>query len=121
MSHVLFVAGFCLLLVHEMDAVRLGEWKIFPLLSGMREESGYVAFAALHVPIYALLLLGLLGGGVAEDALIVGLDVFFIVHVVLHVVLRNHPENRFRSAFSWALILGAGAFGAADLLASLGI
>ncbi|QIN83216.1 hypothetical protein GBA63_11610 [Rubrobacter tropicus] len=60
MSHYLFVAGFCLLLVHEMDAVRLEEWKIFPLLCGMREESGYVTFAALHVPIYALLLLGLL-------------------------------------------------------------
>jgi len=35
--------------------------------------------------------------------------------VGLHVVFRNHPENRFRSAFSWALILGAGACGALDL------
>ena len=121
MSHYLFVAGFCLLLVHEMDAVRLGEWKIFPLVSGMREESGYVTFAALRVPIYALLLLGLLKDGGTNEALILGLDVFFVVHVVLHLVFRNHPENRFGSPFSWALILGAGVCGTADLLASLAI
>lgn len=99
-----------------MDAVRLREWKIFPLLRDLRDEAGYVAFAALHVPIYALLLLGLLG---ANNALIFWLDLFFIVHVVLHVVFRNHPENRFGSAFSWALILGAGVFGAIDVLAFL--
>jgi hypothetical protein len=47
MSHPFFYLGFALLLVHEMDAVRLG--------------AGYVAFAALHVPIYALLSAGSLG------------------------------------------------------------
>src|SRR5918997_1241338 len=62
MSHPFFALGFALLLVHEMDAVRLGEWKIFPWLSGMGEEAGYRAFTALHVPLYALLLFGLLGG-----------------------------------------------------------
>ena len=30
MSHAFFFLGFALLLVHEMDAVRLGEWRIFP-------------------------------------------------------------------------------------------
>lgn len=119
MSQPFFVLGFALLLVHEMDAVRLGEWKIFPWLSGLGEEAGYRAFAALHVPLYALLFLGLLGGDGASRALIVGLDAFFVVHVVLHRVFRDHPENRFRSAFSWALILGAGACGVADLAFSL--
>jgi hypothetical protein len=76
-------------------------------------------FAALHVPLYALLFTGLLGSDGASRMLIVGLDAFFIVHVVLHRVFRDHPENRFRSAFSWALILGAGACGVADLAFSL--
>ena len=119
MSHPFFALGFALLLVHEMDAVRLGEWKIFPWLSGMGEEAGYRAFTALHVPLYVLLLFGLLGGDGVGRALIVGLDAFFVVHVVLHWVYRNQPENRFGSAFSWVLILGAGACGTADLLFSL--
>ncbi len=114
LNHAFFAIGFALLLVHEMDAVRLEEWKIFPGLSRLGEEAGYRVFAALHVPLYALLLLGLLGGG-GSRAFVVGLDAFFVVHVGLHVVFRNHPENRFRSAFSWAIILGAGACGAVDL------
>jgi hypothetical protein len=44
------------------------------------------------------------------------MDAFFVVHVALHVVFRNHPENRSGSAFSWALIAGAGACGLADLV-----
>ncbi len=121
MSHPFFFLGFALLLVHEMDAVRLGEWRIFPLLRSLRDEAGYAAFAALHVPIYALLLAGLFGGGGASSALIVGMDAFFVVHVALHVVFRNHPENRFGSAFSWSLIAGSGACGLVDLVILAGI
>ena len=117
-DHLLFVLGFCFLLGHEMDAIRVKEWKIFPIFNGMKDESGYVAFTALHVPLYALLLVGLVGDGVSQG-LIVGLDIFFIVHVVLHLVFYNHPENRFRSLFSYVLIFGAGVFGALDLLLML--
>ena len=99
-----------------MDAVRLEEWRIFPLLRILRDEAGYVAFAALHVPVYALLLAGLFGNGGASGALLAGTDAFLVVHVALHVVFRNHPENRFGSAFSWVLIAGAGACGLAGLV-----
>ena len=85
------------------------------MLSKMGDEAGYVAFTALHVPLYVLLLWGLYGGGV-NRGLIFGLDVFFIVHVILHLVFYNHPENRFRSVFSYALIVGAGLFGTLDLM-----
>jgi hypothetical protein len=121
MSHPFFFLGFALLLVHEMDAVRLGEWRIFPLLRSLRDEAGCAAFAALHVPIYALLLAGLFGGGGGRSALIVGMDAFFVVHVALHVVFRNHPANRFGSAFSWSLIAGSGACGLVDLVILAGI
>ena len=115
-DHPFFLLGFCFLLAHEMDAVRLREWKMLPVLSGMVEEAGYRAFVLLHVPLYALLLWGLLAGGDASLGLMVVLDVFFVLHLLLHVFLRNLPENRFGSALSWALILGAGVSGAIDLL-----
>ena len=114
-DHLFFLLGFCFLLAHEMDAVRLKEWRILPVLSGMDEELGYRAFVLLHVPLYTLLLWGILGGGDAGSVLIAVLDVFF-VHLALHVVLRNLPENRFGSVFSWVLILGTGAFGVLDLM-----
>ena len=114
-EHPFFLLGFCFLLAHEMDAIRAREWKIFPGFSRMSDEAGYVAFTALHVPIYALLIWGLYGDGGLNRGLAVGLDVFFVVHVLLHLIFYNHPENRFRSVFSYALILGAGLFGAVDL------
>ena len=114
MDHSFFLLGSCFLLVHEMDAIRAREWKIFPVLNALGDEAGYRVFAGLHVPVYALLLLGLVGG--ANRGLVIGLDVFFIVHVFLHLIFYAHPENQFRSAFSYALILGAGVSGALDLL-----
>ena len=115
-DHVFFLLGFCCLLAHEMDAVRLKEWRMLLGLSGMDEEVGYRTFVLLHVPLYSLLLWGILGGGEAGSVLIVVLDVFFVVHLALHVFLRNLPENRFGSVFLWTLILGAGAFGGLDLM-----
>jgi hypothetical protein len=113
-DHLFFLLGFCLLLVHEMDAVRCKEWRVLPLTSWMEDEAGYHVFTALHVPLYALLLWGLFGGG-ANRGLVVGLDVFFVVHVLLHLIFYNHPENRFGSIFSYVLIFGAGLFGATDI------
>ncbi len=119
LNHPYFLLGFCFLLTHEMDAIRCKEWKVFPVTSRMGEEAGFVAFTALHVPLYALILWGLFGGDGVNRGLLVGLDVFFVGHVVLHLWFINRPEYRFRSAFSWTLILGAGAFGAIDLLTFL--
>ena len=113
-DRLFFLLGLCFLLTHEMDAVRLKEWKMLPVTSGMGEEVGYRAFVLVHVPLYAVLLRGLLDGG-ASAGLIVVLDAFFVVHMLLHACLRNLPENRFGSAFSWCLILGSGAGGALDL------
>ena len=95
-----FLVGFCFLLAHEMNAIRCREWRILPVLNRMGEEAGYLAFTALHVPPYALLLWGLLGDGEANRGLIVGLNIFFVVHMFLHIFLRNLPENLFGSAFS---------------------
>lgn len=115
-NHLFFLLGFCFLLTHEMDAIRCKEWRIFPVTSRMGGEAGYIAFTALHVPIYALLLWGLFGGDGVNRGLIAGLDVFFVVHAFLHLLLRNLPNNHFGSVFSWTLILEAGMFGAIDLV-----
>ena len=85
----------------------------------MEDEAAYLVFTALHVPIYVLLLWGLYDDDGVNRALITGLDIFLVVHMLLHLLLRNIPGNQFRSAFSWVLILGASIFGAIDLLLML--
>ncbi len=115
-EHTFFFAGLALLFAHELDAVRLHEWRLFPGLRRLDDEAGYRLFTALHVPLFFAIFLGLFGAGPGVRAgLIVALDVFFIVHVALHVLLRHVPHYRFSSLFSWALIAGAGVAGALDL------
>lgn len=111
-----FLVGCCFLLTHEMDAVRCEEWRIMPIMSALRGRSGYRVFTLLHIPLYALLLWALSGATTMNRGIVIGLDTFFVIHLLLHLLLRNLPGNRFGSAFSWSLFSGAGLCGALDLL-----
>lgn len=108
-----FVLGLGLLCSHELDAMVAKEWLIFPGLSALPDEQGRAVFVLAHVPLFALIFWGLLGGELA--AWRTSLDVFMIGHVVAHLALHGHPLNGFRRPLSWALILGAGVCGAWDL------
>ena len=111
-DHAFFYLGMCLLLIHEMDAVRCREWQIFPGLSLLPDQLGYVVFTIVHIPLY----LGLYWGLRTNPATwIHGLDIFFLIHLGLHLLFLLHPKNQFKDAFSWAIIAGAGAAGALDL------
>ncbi len=118
-----FYLGLCLLFVHEMDAIRLQEWKMFLFLSQLPEETGYLVFTAIHIPLYVLLFWGLLRNQTdnVNRSLIIGLDIFFIVHVFLHILFINHINNQFKSFFSWGLIISIGISGAIDLFKNIKI
>jgi len=49
---ILFAFNFSLLLLHEMDAIRAKEWKMFAVLKNMNEQNGYIVFSLLHLPLY---------------------------------------------------------------------
>jgi hypothetical protein len=112
-DHPFFLLGRSFILAHEIDAVRLKEWRILPLLSRLRDEAGYLVFLALHVPLYAVLLWGLSGGGAMTRGLILVLDVFFVFHVILHLLFHrllflDRQDDWLKSALSWTLICGPG-------------
>lgn len=117
-ENVFFWIGFSTLLVHEMDAVRLREWRILPLFSRLDDQRGFAVFTLAHIPLYILLFAGLspeiaVGG---KSTLMLGLDWFMVVHVGLHYLLRNLPRNEFNTTFSWLIIAGAGLAGGIDAL-----
>lgn len=120
MDYFFFYAGLSLMLTHEMDAVRLQEWKLFPFLSGLNDQSGYLVFTSLHVVLYILLFWGLWGGHSEQtvETVRLSLDCFFAIHIILHWLLRNHIDNRFNNPFSWSLIVGSGLAGLLDVLIS---
>jgi hypothetical protein len=113
---VLYYVMVGLFFVHELDAVKRHEWRIFPLIRSLPDTMGEQLFIWLHVPVFALLLLG--GDGEEVNALRLCLSGFAILHVGLHWFYRSHPANEFGNVSSWALILGAGATGAAFITAA---
>ncbi len=116
-AHILFFIGLSCILTHEMDAIKSCEWRIFPLIARLDEKTGYIVFTALHVPLYLLLFWSLYGENGLNLSLVRGLDIFFVIHLFLHVLFLRHPKNQFKEAFSWAVIVGAGVAGSLDLVA----
>lgn len=47
-----FYLGLSLLTMHEMDAIRCREWRIFPLLSLLSDKAGYIVFVFAHIPLF---------------------------------------------------------------------
>jgi hypothetical protein len=114
MEHFFFFLGLSFILTHEMDAIRCKEWLMFPATSMLRDDTGYVVFTLAHIPLFCLMLWSLFGTG-TNEGLMRGLDIFFIVHVGLHILFLKHPENRFTTPLSWGIILLTGVCGALDL------
>jgi hypothetical protein len=109
-----FLLGLSLLLVHELDAVRCREWRIFPGLSSLSDQWGLGLFLLLHVPLMYALLWAVTTG--PDVRLVVGLDLFFILHLGLHLYFLRHPRNEFCDRLSWTLILGSAICGVVDLV-----
>ena len=53
---LLFSLGLSLLLAHELDAIRGGEWRFLPVLRSLPDARGRDAFILAHVPLTAVLI-----------------------------------------------------------------
>jgi hypothetical protein len=114
-DNALFLIGFTFLLIHEMDAIRCKEWRIFPGLSLLSDKTGQLVFVIAHIPLLIIVWFQLTYN-TENVAFIKWLDFFMIVHIALHLIFVKHKYNHFKDWISWTLILGAGLFGFADLL-----
>jgi uncharacterized membrane-anchored protein YitT (DUF2179 family) len=101
--------------MHEMDAVRCKEWRIFPLLSLLNDDWGFKVFMFAHIPLFYFIFLKLSDES-AHQNLIFGLNIFFIIHFFLHLLFLKHPKNEFKDATSWGIISGCGLFGLLSLI-----
>jgi hypothetical protein len=115
MRHGFFNLAVTFMLLHEMDAVRCREWRIFPGLSLLENEVGFRVFMLAHLPLYGLFFRAVTGQSTA-GGVIRGLDLFFVVHLVLHLLYLKHPKNEFKDSLSWGCIAGAAVAGLTDLL-----
>lgn len=111
----LFYIGLSLFLIHEMDAIRCEEWKMFPVLSSLSDRKGYIIFTTLHIPIFIVIfwfITNVTTAGIFTKIF----DVFMIIHFLLHLLFLNHEKNKFKDVFSWSIITGIAICGLFDLI-----
>ena len=114
-DHLFFYLVLSLLAMHEMDAIRCKEWRIFPGLSLLSDKFGHVVFLFAHVPLFYFVFWKLTQSE-NLDSFIQGFNVFMLVHLGLHILFLMHKKNEFKDWISWTLIIGAGLCGLIDLL-----
>ncbi|MFY8096243.1 MAG: DUF6713 family protein [Flavobacterium sp.] len=114
-AHIFFYLGLSLLTMHEMDAIRCREWRIFPGLSLLNDKLGQVIFIFAHIPLFYFIFWQLTNSQDIE-AFIKGFNVFMIVHLGLHILFLKHINNEFKDWVSWSIIIGAGLCGLLDLI-----
>lgn len=117
-SELFFYLGLSAIIIHEMDAIRCKEWRIFPGLSLLNDAWGFNLFMLAHVPLFYFLFSGLMRNG-DHTQLKFALDVFFMIHVGLHILFLQHKKNEFKDLVSWAIIISAGLFGLLDILVKM--
>jgi hypothetical protein len=88
-----------------MDAIRAKEWKMFIILKDLKEQTGYIVFSLIHLPLYFWVIYTVsqaCSGGYVIVYLLV--DVFLIAHAAIHYFFRKHAANGFSTAYSSILI-----------------
>lgn len=113
----LFLLNVSLLFVHEMDAIRRKEWKMFIILKDLSEELGYLIFTLLHLPIFFFILLFLMTGfkEFSFKAYLIT-DIALIAHLLVHILFSRHKNNGFAGLFSRSIIYLMGALAIIHLL-----
>lgn len=104
MKEWMFVISLSSMLVHEMDAIRCKEWRIFPGLSQLNDKVGERVFILAHIPLISWILYSLFHDS-TEGSFRQGFCVFAMIHLVLHVLFLFHPRNQFKDIISWLPIL----------------
>lgn len=102
MTGIIIVSLFFL---HEMDAIRAKEWKMFIFFKNMREETAYKIFAGVHFPLYLIMLFFIIQDNDNTRVwFFIVLDILLILHTFVHFLFRNNKNNGFLSLFSKVII-----------------
>lgn len=102
--NISFCFNLSLLILHEMDAIRNMEWKMFIFLKNLKEEVAYKIFSILHIPLIILVLYSLTQFMRFYFFLYLIIDIFLILHMIIHYFFTDHEANKFSSSYSKFII-----------------
>lgn len=115
---LLFCLVLALLATHELDAVYREEWDLLYILRSMETDPARSSFILLHIPLFAGLFFVTWNQNERVRLISqVGLDLFMIIHAILHYRLSSSPEYQFEPIIETITVYGAAIVAAAHLYA----
>ncbi|NLV68192.1 MAG: hypothetical protein GXY14_11035 [Spirochaetes bacterium] len=99
---ILLWINISLLYVHELDAVRRREWRMMIFSDRVSDETAYIIFTALHVPLFFIIFLMV---ETQFNLIYWSVSIFGLFHFFIHYIFRKHSENRMLNVFSRTIIL----------------
>lgn len=103
MSAIVFAIIITFLLLHEMDAIKAKEWKMFVLFGDLKEDLAYIIFSVVHLPLYFILVLWMIHFK-ENNTLFIVVDILMAAHTIVHFLFRKNKNNGFSSLYSKVII-----------------
>jgi len=99
---------------HTKESSLFVDSTLCALIGKQYSGTAYLLYMLAHISLYFLLFLSLVGNR-PKEGLIIGLDIFFIAHLLIHILFLKNHKNKFKNWFTWSLLTGASVFGLLDL------
>ncbi|MCZ8342313.1 MAG: hypothetical protein O9301_04715 [Leptospira sp.] len=118
MESIFFLLATSFIFIHELDAIRHKEWKLFLVLKDLEDHVAYPIWLFLHLPFFLFPLFAIAPELAGDTKLILrnSFDIFLIIHLFLHLWFRKHPDYKFHSVVSNLFLYSAAGFGLIDLI-----
>jgi hypothetical protein len=111
------IVGVIFILLHEFDACRRGEWKMFPILKTLKNEIASAIFQFAHIPILLFLIYYLWTViNFSNNILWIGVNTFLVIHFFLHIKAKKWQSNVFVNNSSFIFIIGSAITSVVNLL-----
>jgi len=116
MQNYIYILALALLTTHELDAIYRHEWRIFPFLNKLKENIAAYIFIIIHIPLFFIIFwLSFHSEPIVRTSSQIIIASFCIIHVGLHILLKNHKASEFNNPFSQFIIWSCGVAGTAFL------
>ena len=104
---ILTLFNMAFFVIHELDAIKNEEWKMFKFLRSFSERNQKLIFIYAHLPLPTLILLYFYCVFVKINFIIfLAINLFAIFHLLLHLAALKWKSNVFKSTVSFISIFG---------------
>ncbi|HRU64326.1 MAG TPA: hypothetical protein P5566_00730 [Spirochaetota bacterium] len=100
---ILLFFNITLFIIHQMDAIRTKEWKMIKFFQKTDDKIAEKIFIWLHIFLFAAIFMLL---ETSFNLLLWLMTAFGIIHKLLHILFKNHPNNNVKETFSTIIIDG---------------